>query len=327
MHADMCRQVCWRPSGYDLVRLALAVVLLAAAALKGYQLATEPAFGTSLLESRWVLIILVECELLFGLWLVGNFHPRETRWLAVTCFTAFAVVSCYRGLVGAASCGCFGRLHVNPWITLSLDVAAVLSLVHFVPPLRADVDAGRYSLRLSLARRRLVTLLVWVLLGMPAAWGMANPRIDRLGVTGLIETDAEIVVLEPEAWIGKPFPLTAYVNIGEQLREGQWLVMLYHHDCPACRKLFDGRAELAARLQRNGLRLAFVEIGLSEVGVNESDQDAFVWGRLVDTRHWFVETPSAVFVRDGVVASVLTRTELQNTRLVESSVPRQMHPP
>ena len=35
-----------RLTGYDMVRVACGVLLLAAAGLKGYQLATEPVLGT-----------------------------------------------------------------------------------------------------------------------------------------------------------------------------------------------------------------------------------------------------------------------------------------
>ena len=37
---------------YDVVRIALGVLLLVSAGLKGYQLATEPVLGTGLLDSR-----------------------------------------------------------------------------------------------------------------------------------------------------------------------------------------------------------------------------------------------------------------------------------
>ncbi len=38
---------------YEIVRVALALILLTAAALKGHQLATEPVAETGLLTSRW----------------------------------------------------------------------------------------------------------------------------------------------------------------------------------------------------------------------------------------------------------------------------------
>ncbi len=88
-------------SGYDVVRALLAGILLAAAALKSYQLATEPTLGNSFLESRWFLMLVVEFELLFGFWLLANLYPSGTQWFSVACFSAFAVVSLYKAISGA----------------------------------------------------------------------------------------------------------------------------------------------------------------------------------------------------------------------------------
>jgi hypothetical protein len=68
-------------AGYDVVRVVLGLVLLTAAALKGYQLATEPIVGWGFLNSRWFLIGVVDFELFFGLWLLANV-VRE--WLVET---------------------------------------------------------------------------------------------------------------------------------------------------------------------------------------------------------------------------------------------------
>ena len=53
----------------------MALVLLAAAGLKGHQLATESILGSGLMESRWFLIGVVEFELLFALWLLSFSAP------------------------------------------------------------------------------------------------------------------------------------------------------------------------------------------------------------------------------------------------------------
>ncbi|MBN2022776.1 MAG: hypothetical protein JW809_08260 [Pirellulales bacterium] len=109
-------------TGYDVVRALLGLLLLAAAVLKAHQLATEPVLGAGLLDSRWVLIATVEFELFFGLWLLAGLLPRLTWAAAIGCFVLFAGVSLHKALSGAASCGCFGRVEVNPWYTCTLDV-------------------------------------------------------------------------------------------------------------------------------------------------------------------------------------------------------------
>jgi len=62
-----CRDI---RSGYDIVRIAVACILLAAAGIKAHQLMTEPASITRRMESRWFPIAVVEFELFFALWLV-----------------------------------------------------------------------------------------------------------------------------------------------------------------------------------------------------------------------------------------------------------------
>jgi len=63
-------------AGYDIVRIAIAFLLLIAGGLKAYQLSTSPMLGTGLLDSRWVLVAAVEFELFFGLWLLANIWPK-----------------------------------------------------------------------------------------------------------------------------------------------------------------------------------------------------------------------------------------------------------
>jgi len=126
-------EIARRITGYDVIRIALAILLLTAAGLKAYQLATEPVTGSGFLDSRRVLIVAVELELLFGLWLVANVWPKRTWAAALGCFGLFACVSLYRALLGYSSCGCFGRISVNPWYTVGLDCAALAALLRFRP--------------------------------------------------------------------------------------------------------------------------------------------------------------------------------------------------
>ncbi len=43
-------------------------------------------------------------------------------------FSAFAVFSFYQGMVGQSSCGCFGRLTVNPWVAFGQDLTVMAGL-------------------------------------------------------------------------------------------------------------------------------------------------------------------------------------------------------
>lgn len=120
-------------AAYDAVRIVLGLVLLTAAALKGHQLATDPVAETSLFSSRWFLIGVVEFELFFGLCLLAGLCPRWTWRAALVCFTGFACISLYKAVSGEASCGCFGKVPVDPWHTFLLDLAAVIALSRWRP--------------------------------------------------------------------------------------------------------------------------------------------------------------------------------------------------
>jgi hypothetical protein len=117
----------WQP--YDVVRVALGLLLLTAAALKGHQLATDPIRGRGILESFWFLTAVIEFELLFGLWLLFGLYARHTRFAAVGVFAVFACVSLLQALRGQPTCGCFGKLSIDPWYTCAIDSAAVVCLL------------------------------------------------------------------------------------------------------------------------------------------------------------------------------------------------------
>ena len=120
-------------SYFDVVRIVLGSVLVVASFLKGFDLLTDPLAGHDFLGPRWLLIVLVGFEWGLGLWLLAGFHPRLTRWVAIACFAVFAGTTLTMALAGESSCGCFGRVRVSPWLTLSFDLAAVGALLSFPP--------------------------------------------------------------------------------------------------------------------------------------------------------------------------------------------------
>ena len=98
------------------------------AALKTHQLATEPVLGAGLLDSRWFQAAVVQYEVLLGFWLISGLFPRAACWAALGTFGVFALAAAARGIAGEASCGCFGRVSVSPWLTLVIDVSAIVAL-------------------------------------------------------------------------------------------------------------------------------------------------------------------------------------------------------
>jgi len=157
-----------RFTGYDVVRILLGLVLLTAAGLKGHQLATEPILATGVLHSRWFLVGLVEFELCFALWLLAGTTPRLAWRAAVLCFGAFACMSAYMGISGEGSCGCFGRVAVNPWHTFTLDVTLVGVLLLYPPG--KTTSGSKRPWRLPVWACASAALLV----GLPGAYVMSS---------------------------------------------------------------------------------------------------------------------------------------------------------
>ncbi len=187
---------------YDAFRLVVAAVLLLAAGLKGYQLSTEPVLGTGLLDSRWFLIGVVEFELFFGFWLLANLLPSVSWAAALACFGIFAGTSLYKAMSGDASCGCFGRLPVNPWYAAGLDLAIVLCLLYWPPPQMCSPASTSPAFRwIELPSRPSRyfggVAAVWLLVGIPAAFAMSSYTNTTLSDTGKIVGTGDIVVLEP----------------------------------------------------------------------------------------------------------------------------------
>jgi hypothetical protein len=118
---------------FDFVRLALAMVLLLAAYLKvtawhSAQLEEETLFG-----SLFFSAMATAMELFLGLWLLLGTHKRLCWFVTCMCFAVFEVVAFDRALSGASSCGCFGKVQVNPWIAFVFDIGVLCVLLSWHP--------------------------------------------------------------------------------------------------------------------------------------------------------------------------------------------------
>ncbi len=293
---------------YALIRVVLGVILLVAAALKGYQLATEPTAEISLMTSRWFLVFSVEFELLLGLCLISGLFVRTVWLTTLGCFALFFCISLYKALSGEVSCGCFGSVQVNPWYSLCLDLAVVGALVRYRPALwgkEVGIDtrpASYYG----------VVFGTWLVVAVSAGWGMSRFEATTVTEDGMFLGDGEIVVLEPETWIGKRFPLFSHIEQGGQLARGVWLVLLYHHDCPQCQQVLPNYELLAAKVDEDQRSVALVEVppfGPREGGDLSTSPVHRV--KLQDTKDWFVQTPTEIQLTDGIVTTVRGAKELE----------------
>ena len=313
----------WR--AYDVLRLVMALVLLAAAGLKAHQLATESILGSGLMESRWFLIGVVEFELLFALWLLSSLLPSPfgrgaggegsfqqggaggegfLTWLtSLVLFSALACVSLYKALSGHATCGCFGTIEVNPWYALTLDAAIVVSLLVFRPP--TICVPGVFPVQFS--TRAGLVCLIWLVFGGYAGFRASVAETAALSDAGEIIGEGDVVVLEPEKWVGKRFPLIEYMDIRADVREGEWAVLLYHHNCPKCLETIEELPRIAQRL--GGARAAAIEVPPISGGVLTT-KPGVVLGRLSDSVAWRVMTPVLVSLQNGIVVGSSDATTL-----------------
>ncbi len=272
----------------SVVLRLLGLLLLSASVLKGEQLLTEPVANNSIWTYRPFLVLQVECELALAVWFLSGLF-RKAAWLAgLLCFTMFSAVTFYKGVTGAESCGCFGSVHVNTWITLfAIDVPAVIVLAVFRPK-------GE-------------RLLAWPSLRRFAATGCAAVAV--LGVTTPIlafKKPAKIAptyeVLEPETWVGQKLPILGQIDIAGELEAGRWVVMLYHYDCPDCGWAIPKYEQIARALVGAGDLLRVALIAVPPYGAGPVSPDtACVLGKLADTKEWFITTPAVLVLEDGRV--------------------------
>lgn len=282
------------PTSRDIPRFLVAGILLVAASLKAHELATNPALGT-LFGSRWPQFGLIEYELLLGSWLLSGIAQDYCRKVALATFAGFGCYAFYLGVTGAASCGCFGRVQINPWWMFGFDCVAAVTIWKWKPSI---TDAFR--------SRASVVVAVFALGALPFV-SLITRSGSASAVDGIVMGDAYIL-LEPEKWIGKQFPLEEQIDIGDQLMLGSWRVLFYHHDCPRCQEALDLIGERSNDEHESAIALIDVPpFGDSRIVANGHH------GRLRDDVQWFVATPVEVALNDGKVTAVVSQGTLLST--------------
>jgi hypothetical protein len=282
----------------------LGILLLIAAVLKGWQLITEPVANNRIWTYRPFLILTVEFELALGIWLLSGLFKKAAWLAALLCFSVFSAITLYKGITGAESCGCFGSVHVNPWITLfAIDLPAVIALAVFRPALSFQ--------RKTESIKALIQEFITPLPSMPQFAVTACLTLIALGVTTPVLAfnkpagiTSSYEVLEPETWVGKKLPILEHIDIGEQLETGNWLVLLYHHNCPDCAAAIPKYERIARDMAGNEdfLRIALIEVppyGQRPI----SDNSTCTLGRLADVKEWFVTTPAVALLTNSRITS------------------------
>lgn len=276
------------------IPLAVGGVLLVAASLKGRQLAAEPTYSSGVIDSRPLQIAVVEFELALGIWLLSRLHARLAKTIALGCFCAFACTSFARGIMGKASCGCFGTLELSPWVALLIDVSAIATLLMWHPITATTPPKQR--------RATAVLLLAAVAVVVPSAWRMRTYALPGSSRTE-IPAGASTVAISPNHWTGHRCPLLPWIDIAPQLEHGTWTVVLFRAACPHCRDVIHRHErKLAATARSTPPNVAIVE--LPPWATDELPTTLCVRGRLSDKKRWITRLPVELTLVDAVVQAV-----------------------
>jgi hypothetical protein len=164
--ADLLKSALRRIFSSPFVPAMVAVVLFAAALLKGYEAASIELDEHTILRTRWFVVALVMFELALGLWLLAGLHEPWSRLFALFTFVVFSEGALYLLVIGVKTCGCLGRLSPPPWLALMLDLVMIALLFVWRPMLGATVASHPWRL--------LCVVVVFVLSAIPVVVSMVS---------------------------------------------------------------------------------------------------------------------------------------------------------
>lgn len=189
---------------------------------------------------------------------------------------------------------------VNPLITFLIDAVIVAALV----------VRRREMVELDTMRSRslpLTSVSAFVGLVVVSMFAMSSSTASLSEVDTAVQANEQLVILEPEKWVGKPFPLANHLSPNVQMTEGKWLAVLYHHDCPSCQAALPKYAALAENQTRslNPIGVLFIEVPPYGDGLR-STEGTVTHARLANNQEWFVQAPVEVQLDEGIVTGSST---------------------
>lgn len=279
------------PPGVFLVRLLLGGLLITTAVMKAVSPVESATMAIAYHIPPLLTAAIVQAELALAMLLLFGCWPKRVLIVVSIMFGFFGAFSSYRGWAGYESCGCFGSFKVNPWTTATLDGVLLLlaawgasksSAGHHQQPKGVFYAGSAYAVA-----------------GVLAVAGMISRSPSSLHDGDFADVGG-VTVLEPETWIGKPFPLASHLSPEVPFHEGRWTILIHHHDCPHCQEAVPQYERLATA--DNDFRVVLIET--PPFGDASLVDGETLRTRLSDDREWFVQTPVEIQVDAGVVVSV-----------------------
>jgi thiol-disulfide isomerase/thioredoxin len=294
-----------------IVMAIAGAFLIIAAVLKSQQLLTEPIISKGLWESWEFFVIQIPLELGLGIWLLCGLFRKAGWLLTAIAFGGFIVVNGYKAISGVASCGCFGTVHVNPWITLlAIDVPLFVLLLIFRPSgyklFPPPWPSARHFFGVAIPTFMLLPAVVFILIFnkppdktdkyevvKPQEWMAVKPVIKPEIKPAQPEIKPEIkpeirLVINPIVSANQPaepnneqqaavkpdaneWPLLKSIDIADSLRSGIVVVLLYHYDCPQCKEAIPKYDQMCHDLAGNEDSLKFAFVEIPPYGTGKDN--------------------------------------------------------
>ena len=232
--------------------------------------------------------------------------PPLARWIGIVMLGALMPVLIGDLMLGASSCGCFGAIAVNPWITLVMDVTFFLGLLFL------GRGEPRLALTPSLSTPKALTAGVWSILSVVLSFGLGSSAPPAVADASDSSSGNETAALPADGyympsydeWIGRPFQeleIASWISgLPEDLNVGQQFVIFYRKDCEHCHELM--AVYFVGELPGPTTAVAVPErTGFPTENVQPFECDQCARAELPMGVDWFIQTPALVRLVDGVV--------------------------
>lgn len=243
----------------------------------------------------WTLLVIAQIEILLACLLIAGVLPQITVKLTGVLFLIFILFSLYRAISGEESCGCFGALTVSPWVTLILNSLCLVGLYSLSSRHHARIPKGRTVPALTAYFLIAFSSLAW------PAFASSDPTLETLVEGPGVSHLQGMILLEPEQWVGQPFPLTNSLKSDQELPsidQDNWIILFHHHDCPKCNESRPRYASLG-QTKENILLVEVPPFG-STGSLKVTD---CLTANLSADQEWFIQAPIEVRLKNGIVDS------------------------
>ncbi len=324
-----------------IVMILAGLLLIAASALKAQEMLSicVPGWREHGIWESWEFFLFqIPLEFSLGVWLISGLF-RKAAWLAGTlAYLGFIFVTLYKAMTGQSSCGCFGQIHVNPWLTVSLiDIPLFLLLAinrpakecKLLPPpwpntyyaiaVFMPILAALSLTAPALSAFRPVCIkpeeTQWIAGNLPAKPDIKPVEPNRIPPQQPIEpnTAPHQKPIEPDTATDaqpkpandvKLWPWLKYVDIAESIQSGLVVVFMYHHDCTICAEMVPKYDAYYRKIQAQGdVKIAFLAIPPYGQGGPVPADTPCLHDKLVekDGQKFAITSPFLVVLLDGQV--------------------------